>query len=160
MDIFSKRDGPREEDTQAKRLISQNAPVIRKLADQISNGGFTKMRQEQARRREEPSPKGLIFHDMKSKAPSDTPAPYVRVSVNNRVVLTDGNNGRQLQMLGEVRGNFMRRSFALATKENGFLSPIDEETKAAIAHLEDVEITSEFSEKDLASALEACLGLK
>lgn len=160
MDIFSKREGPRAEDVKAKRLIAENAPVIRKLADQISNGGFSRMRQEEAQRREGPKPTGLIFHDMKSSVRSETPEPYVKVSVNNRVVLVDRTNGRQLQMLGEIRGNFLRRAFVLATKDNGFFSPMDEELHSAIGHLEDVEITSEFSEKDLARTIEDCLGLK
>lgn len=160
MDIFSKSDGPREEDVRARRMIKQNAPVIRKLADQLSNGGFTRMQQQQAQRREEPAASGLIFHDMKARATSDEPAPYVKVSLNNRVVLVDGNSGRQLQMLGEIRGNFMSKTFVPATKENGFLSPIDDEIRSAIGHLENVEMTSEFTEKDLAQALEESLGLK
>jgi len=160
MDIFSKREGPRQEDIRAKRMISENAPVIRKLADQISNGGFTRMRQQEAQRREQPKPEGLIIHDLKAPARSAVAAPYVRISLNNRVVLADSNNGRQLQMLGEIRGNFMSRSFALATKENGFITPLDEDIQAAIGHLADVAITPEFTEKDLARALEESLGLK
>ncbi|MBF9035858.1 hypothetical protein HKCCE2091_16540 [Rhodobacterales bacterium HKCCE2091] len=159
MDIFSKRDGARQEDVRAKRLISENAPVIRRLADQISNGGFSRMRAEQAARREEPKPDGLIIHDLKARPASDAPAPYVRVSVNNRVVLADSNNGRQLQLLGELRGNFMGRTFVPATSENGFISPIDDEIRAAIADLDGVAITPDFSEKDLAAALEERLGL-
>ena len=49
VDIFSKREGPRLEDVKARRLLTQNAGTIRKLADQISNGGFSKMRAEQAK---------------------------------------------------------------------------------------------------------------
>ena len=159
MDIFSKRDGPRREDAEAKRMISQNAGTIRKLADQISNGGFTRMRQDEARRREEPKPQGLLIHDLKAPATNDDPQPYVKVSLNGRVVLADRISGRQIQMLGEIRGGYMSKHFALATKENGYFSPIDEETRAAIAQLENVELTVEFTETDLAESLTECLGL-
>lgn len=159
MDIFSKREGPRLEDVRARKLISENAGTIRRLADQISNGGFTRMRQEEARRREQPTPDGLLIHDLKAPVRNDRPAPYVKVSLNNRVVLADKTSGRQLQMLGEIRGNFMSRRFVLATSENGFFSPIDDEIRAAIGHLEGAEISQDFSEDDLARALTENLGL-
>ena len=71
MDIFSKRDGPRPEDVKARKLLQENAGTIRRLADTISNGGFTRMRAEQARRNETPQPEGLIIHDFKAPAASD-----------------------------------------------------------------------------------------
>ena len=160
VDIFSKRDGPRLEDVKAKRLLSENAGTIRKLADQISNGGFSRMRTEQARRREEPKPDGLIIHDLKASSQTGAPEPYVKVSVNNRVVLVDRNSGRQLQFLGEIRGNFRARSFVMATKENGFFSPVEEDTAAMIGHLNNVAITPDFTESDLAETLENSLGLR
>lgn len=159
MDIFSKKDGPRREDESAKRLISRNSGTIRKLADQISGGGYTRMRQDQARRQQGPKPEGLIIHDLKAPAKSDAPEPYVKVSLNNRVVLADKSNGRQLQMLGEIRGNSLARRFVLATAENGFFSPLDDDVQALIGHLDNVEITSDFGEKSLARALEDLFGL-
>lgn len=93
MDIFSKRDGPRLEDVKARRLLSENSGTIRKLADQISNGGYSRMRAEEARRRQEPKPEGLIIHDMKARPATDAPQPYVKVSINNRVVLVDKSTG-------------------------------------------------------------------
>ncbi|MGP6085877.1 hypothetical protein [Antarctobacter jejuensis] len=159
MDIFSKRDGPRAEDVKAKRLIQKNAGTIRKLADQISNGGFTKMRQDQARRSEQPKPEGLIIHDLKAPSKSEVPEPYVKVSLNNRVVLVDRVNGRQLQLLGEVRGNSFEKRFVLATKANGFLSPVEEDVFQAIGDLDNVELSKAFSEKDLAKQIETALGI-
>lgn len=160
MDIFSKREGPRAEDVKARRLISQNMPVIRQLADQISDGGYTRMQQQKAQRLEKPKAEGLLIHDLKARVRNDVPEPYVKVSLNNRVVLADKASGLQLQMLGEIRGNFMSRKLVLATTENGFLSPIDDDMRAAIGHLEGTEITRDFSETDLAAALETLLGLK
>ena len=89
MDIFSKREGPRSEDVRARKLIAENAGTIRKLADQISNGGFTKMRQDRARRNEQPKPEGLLIYTMSASTKADDPDPYIRVSLNGRVVLSD-----------------------------------------------------------------------
>lgn len=157
VDIISKRDGPRPEDVRAKKLLSENAGTIRRLADQISNGGYSKMQADQARRRETPKPDGLIIHDLKARVPSDVPEPYVKVSLNNRVVLVDRTTGRQMQMLGEIRGNFLSKRLVLATADNGFFSPLDAETLSAVAHLDGVEITADFTERDLADSLETLL---
>ncbi|MBT53019.1 MAG: hypothetical protein CMF72_06430 [Mameliella sp.] len=157
MDIFSKRDGPRLEDVKAKRILSENAGTIRKLADQISGGGYSKMRADEARRKEPPKPDGLIIHDLKVRNRVDVPEPYVKVSLNNRVVLVDKASGLQLQMLGEIRGNFMSKRFALCTKENGFFSPVDAEMIDLIGHLDNVELSDAFTEADLASKLEALI---
>lgn len=75
MDIFSKREGPRREDARARKILSENAGTIRRLADQISNGGFTRMREDQARRAEQPKPDGLMIHDMAAPARRDAPDP-------------------------------------------------------------------------------------
>ena len=160
MDIFSKRDGPRNEDAKARKLIQENSGTIRRLADQISNGGFTKMRQDQVRRNEEPKPQGLMIHDLKAPLKSDVPTPYVKVSLNNRVVLVDRDTSRQLQLLGEIRGNSFARYFVLATKENGFISPIPEEMFEAISSLNGTEISREFTDKDLAHKITTLLDLE
>ncbi len=157
MDIFSKKDGPRAEDVQAKRMISENMPAIRKLADQISNGGYTRMRQEQAQRKQQPQPEGKLIFDMTARAHSEVPDPYIKISMNNRVVMADRKTARQLHLLGEIRGNFVSKKLALATKENGFFSPLDEEISDLIGHLDGVEITRDFTESDLATQLEELL---
>ena len=157
MDIFSKRDGPRPEDVKARRLLNENAGTIRKLADQISDGGFSRMQADKARRQQKPQPDGLMIHDLKAKVHTHSPEPYVKVSLNNRVVLVDKCTGRQMQMLGEIRGSFMSRRFALATRENGFFSPVDDDVMDAIGHLDDRELSDTFTESDLAAMLESLL---
>lgn len=159
MDIFSKREGPRPEDVRAKKLISENAGTIRRLADQISNGGLTKMRQDQARRNETPKPEGLLIYDMSVPVRSDETDPYVRVSLNGRVVLVDRNSGRQIQLLGEIRGRFPSKYFVLASEENGFLSPVGAEIRAAIGHFDAAELHSDLSDDDIARQFEDWLGL-
>ncbi|TIX76165.1 MAG: hypothetical protein E5V21_21115, partial [Mesorhizobium sp.] len=56
--IISKRDGPRREDVQVKRLIEQNRSTIVRLADQISGGGYSASRKP----RQQPKAEGLIIH--------------------------------------------------------------------------------------------------
>lgn len=160
MDIFSKRDGPRPEDVKARKLIKENSGTIRQLADTISNGGFTKMKQDEARRQQQPKPEGLIIHDLKAPSKSDFPEPYVKVSLNNRVLLVDRSNGRQLQLLGHIRGSSFARRFMLATKENGYFSPVDDEIRAAIGALDNVELSQDMSEADLVNRLTELLRLE
>lgn len=159
MDIISKRDGPRPEDVKAKRMISENAGTIRKLADHISGGGYTRMHQTKARQQERPQAEGLLIHDLKAPAPIDDPQPYIKVSLNGRVVVVDQSTGRQLQMLGEIRRGVMTKRFVPATKENGYISPVDDATRDAILQLENVELTAEFAESELVQRLTECLGL-
>lgn len=120
-------------------------------------GGYSRMRAEEARRRQQPKPEGLIIHDMKARPATDAPQPYVKVSINNRVVLVDKSTGRQLALLGEIRGNFLSRRFLPATKENGYLTPLDADMAAAIGDLDGKELSATFTERDLAAALEALL---
>lgn len=159
MDIISKREGPRPEDVKARKVISENAATIRRLADQISNGGFTKMRQDQARRQEKPQPKGLLIHDLAAPRAAAEPEPYVRLSLNGRVVLADRASGRQIQLLGEFRGGPGARRFVLASAENGFLSPISDEIRAAIGHVDGAALGADLSQDDLARQISVWLGL-
>lgn len=159
MDIFSKRDGPRPEDARARRLISENAGTIRKLADQISNGGFTKMRKDQARRNEKPKPDGLLIYTMSAPAKPDDPDPYIRLSLNGRVVLADRNSGRQIQLLGEIRGKSGSRRFVIASEENGFISPVSDEIRELLAQYENIELNPEFTDEDIVQRFGECLGL-
>lgn len=159
MDIFSKRDGPRPEDVRARKHISQNAGTIRKLADQISNGGFTKMRQDQARRKEQPKPEGLLIYTMSAPARDDSPDPYVRLSLNGRVVLADRNTGRQIQLLGEIRNRAGSKHFVLASEENGYISPVSDELRDVLAQYDNTQIGPAFTEEDVVRTFGKCLGL-
>jgi len=160
LDIFSKRDGPRREDVQAKRLISENSHVIKKLADQISGGGYTAMQQAKVQMQQTPQPEGLMIHDLGVATTATDVEPYVKVSLNNRVVLACLNSGKQIQLLGEIRGGFAGKVFVLATAERKFYSPVDGEMLEALRHLDGVEIHRGFDEKALAGAIEASLGLR
>ncbi len=164
MHIFSKREGAhserqRSKDVRARKLISENAGTIRKLADQISNGGYTKMRQDQARRKEEPKPEGLLIYSMPERTVADDPDPNVRVSLNGRVVLYDRTSGRQIQLLGQILRKGGSRRFVLATEENGYISPVSSEIQALLAPYDSRAIGAEFTEEHIAGIFRTCLGL-
>ncbi|MCG6903032.1 MAG: hypothetical protein LJE68_10155 [Rhodobacter sp.] len=157
MDIISRKSGPRREDEQAKRHINQNWGTIEKLADQISGGRYSADKV----RRAAPAPQasGKIIIDQAARAAPDEAKPYLRISVNGRVVVADLNSGRQLDFLGQLKrvGGVMR--FVIATRENGFFSPLDDETFALIGDLADTAITADFSKKDLEQELKTRLKL-
>lgn len=159
MDIFSKKDGPRREDVQAKRLISENSHVIKKLADQISGGGYTAMQKSKLDAKKKPQPEGLIIHDLGGVSGAVEARPYVKVSLNNRVVLACLNSGKQIQLLGEIKGTFASKRFVLATAGRGFHSPVEGEMLEALQHLDEAEINRDFDPKALAEAIGTSLGL-
>lgn len=159
MDIFSKRDGPRKEDVQAKRLISENSQVIKKLADQISGGGYTAMQQTKAQAQQKPQPSGLMIYDQAAPRSATEARPYVKISLNDRVVLACMNTGKQIQLLGAISGNFAGKRFELATAERKYITPVDGEMLDVLRQFDGVEINRDFDEKALAKAIGKSLGL-
>ena len=129
VEIISKRDGPRREDVQVKRLIEQNRSTIARLADQISGGGYSASRKP----RQQPKAEGLIIHVGGSAATATEASPSIRVTMNGRVISKDQNTGRQLHHIGDVRNRNGEQIFVLATKQNGFFSPVDETIAEALA---------------------------
>ncbi|MCV0427620.1 MAG: hypothetical protein K5905_19340 [Roseibium sp.] len=140
VNIFSKKEGPRREDVAAKRLINENRSTIYRLADQISNGGYSRSREKIRQSRQEPKPDGLVFHFMGGSTKQEEPEPHLRISPNNRVLVMDVTSGKQLLFLGEIRDRQDLSYFALATKDNGFVSPIEDDIKEALQDLDGVVI--------------------
>jgi len=156
VDIISKRDGPRREDVAAKRLIEKNRPTIARLADQLSGGGYTAMRQPP----KPPEPTGLVFHDFAGTRPTESQHPdYVRISLNGRVALVDGDTSKQLHFIGEIRGNADGEIFFLATEQNEFFAPLDADLANCLAELDQKLINESFSEDDLSAQISERLGL-
>ena len=156
VDIISKRDGPRREDVAAKRLIEKNRPTIARLADQLSGGGYSAMRQPP----KPPVPDGLVFHDFSEARPTEPQHPaYVRISLNGRVALVDGGTSKQLHFLGEIRGGANGDVFFLATEQNQFFAPLDADLAQNLAELDQTPINEEFSEDDLSAHISERLGL-
>lgn len=156
VEIISKRDGPRREDAQVKRLVEQNRSTIVQLADQISSGGYSASK----RPREKPKAQGLIFHVGSGSPVADDARPEIRVSLNGRVISVDQNTGRQIHHIGEIRRRDGHDTFVLATKANGFFSPVDETVAAALAPLDGARLGPSFTEDRLAFDITAKLALE
>ncbi len=156
VDIISKRDGPRREDVAAKRLIEKNRPTIARLADQLSGGGYSAMRQPP----KPPEPDGLVFHDLAGTRPAESEHPdYVRISLNGRVALVDGGTSKQLHFIGEIRNGADGEIFFLATEQNKFFAPLDADIAKCLAELDQRPIDENFSEDDLSARISERLGL-
>jgi hypothetical protein len=155
VEIISKRDGPRREDVQVKRLIEQNRSTIVKLADQISGGGYSASRKP----RQEPKAEGLIIHVGGGSAPAAEAKPSIHVTMNGRVISKDQNTGRQLHHIGDIRNRDGDHVFVMATKQNGFFSPVDEIIAEALVDLDGSRLTATYTEEQLAADIGAKLGI-
>lgn len=147
VEIFSKQDGPRREDAQVKRLLQQNRGVITQLADQISGGRYS----ESKKPKPLPQAEGLIIHIGGSAKPAPEPDPKIRITTNGRVIAVDVTSGRQLQHFGDLRERRDLKIFALATKANGFIAPLDEATITALADIDGVVVGASYTSADLAA---------
>jgi hypothetical protein len=147
VEIFSKRDGPRREDVQARRLIEQNRGVITKLADHLSGGRYSDSKKPKLA----PQAEGLIIHIGGGPAPVPALEPKIRVTTNGRVIAVDVTTGRQLWHFGDIREVKNLRIFALATKDNGFIRPLDETTRTALADIDGVVLGPSYDGADLAT---------
>ena len=154
VEIISKRDGPRREDVQVKRLVEQNRATITRLADQISSGGYSASKAP----REAPKAQGLIFHHVTAGSPAAEADPHVRVSLNGRVIVVDKTSGRQLHHIGEMRSRNGADVFVLATRANGFFSPLDDVIAEALSELDGMAIAGDGGEEQLAATIGARLG--
>lgn len=159
VDIFSKSDGPRREDVTAKRIISENKSTIHRLADQISGGEFSRSRAAMAKAKEEPKPEGLNIHIMGGATSPRVQEPVVRVTLNGRVILVDANSGTQIQLIGQMRAKDGQKFFALATKQNGFISPLEEETEKLLGDLNGIIISSDEIEEKFVDVIAKRLDL-
>lgn len=148
MDIHSRQSGPRAEDKQAKDHIQRNWGTIEKLADTLSGGKYSADKAKKAA--PAPQAQGLIIVDQARPRLPDVPIPYLRISMNGRVVLADTSSGLQLHFLGQIKRTDGRMQFTLATAENGFIAPLAPELHDKIADLADRTINRAYSEDDLA----------
>lgn len=159
VDILSRRNGPREEDKHAKAHLRQNWGTIEKLADQISGGGYSANKSRVGGKKDEPLASGLIFVDQAARPQVDVPEPYLRISMNGRVVLADKNTGIQLHFLGQLKRQNGIVRFQIATSANGYISELDPELVALIGDLADKAIDRTYPEETLCTDLKTRLGL-
>ncbi|TIS94648.1 hypothetical protein [Mesorhizobium sp.] len=155
VEIISKRDGPRREDVQIKRLIEQNRSTIVRLADQISGGRYSASRKP----RQQPKAEGLIIHVGGGAAPVAEAKPCIQVTMNGRVISKDQNTGRQLHHIGDIRNRDGEPTFVLATKQNGFFSPVEGSVAEALADLDGSRLAASYTEEQLAADIGAKLGI-
>lgn len=155
VEIISRRDGPRREDAQVKRLIEQNRPTIERIADQISGGGYSASRQP----RRKPQAKGLIIHTGSGSKTAAEPNPSIRITLNGRVVSVDQNTGRQLHHIGDIRHRDGEQVFVLATKQNGFFAPVEDGVAHALLDLDGARLDTALTEDRLAAEIGQKLGI-
>ncbi|MGX9427248.1 MULTISPECIES: hypothetical protein [Bradyrhizobium] len=153
--IISKRDGPRREEVAAKDFIRKNRTKIDAIANHLTAGRWQELRNSAPP--PQPQPSGKLWL-MPPGRPREL-EPYVRISLNGRVVIADLASGRQLHFVGELRGTGQSRYFALATRENGIFDPLDEELCKVLADLEGVSVPDEVSEERLEQIIAGRLGL-
>lgn len=153
VDIVSKHSGPRPQDEQVRRLVEANRPTIERLADRLTNGAWSARKQPKPA----PQPEGLVIHTARATATDAPPKPFLRIAVNGRVSMVDANSGRQMHHLGDLRRRDGRDVFVLATRENGFFSPVDPEIAGALAALDGREAPGRDGERALIDAIGARL---
>ncbi len=160
VEIFSRGDGPRPQDVRLKALLDQNRPTIEKIADHLTQGGYSARKRVKA-----PAPRlseKTIVHAVGGFSSGGTvePRPVVRATLNGRVVVVDDNSGRQLHHLGEIRRRPSEIVFCLASSENGFSAPLPDEILDTLADLDQALLASDGGEEALVGELASRLGFE
>ena len=145
--IISKRDGPRREDAQIGRFLSGNRTIITKLADHLSNGQYSRSKLPKP----VPQPDGLIIHIGDAPSAEADVRPQIRVAVNGRVIAVDTESSRQIVHFGDIRQTGSVGTFLLATADNGYIAPLEDEILQALADMDGVVIGDCYTSSDLAA---------
>jgi hypothetical protein len=153
--IISKRDGPRREEAAARALVEANRTTIAGIANHLS-GGRRRQTGASLPTPEPPASGKLWFIPPSQRREAN---PYVRISLNGRVVLADLDSGRQLHFIGDIRGAGATRRLVLATRENGSFAPLEEELRQALADLDGIALPDEAAEERLEQVIGARIGL-
>jgi hypothetical protein len=153
VEIISKSDGPRREDAAAKHFIRENAATINKIADQLSGGRRTTLPASEA-----PRADSFVNRARASPTRDAEKRPYTKVSLNGRVVAVDFNSGRQLHHIGEIRGRGPTRRFLLATRENRFFTPLDDDLLVVLNDLDGLATPDDAAQERLVQLIDARLG--
>ncbi|HQT73578.1 MAG: hypothetical protein B7Z59_06010 [Acidiphilium sp. 37-67-22] len=157
VNIYTKRDGPRPEDARIRKVLQENRATITRIADHITAGGYS------ARKAPKPAPqaRGLIISTGGASRPeAEAAAPAVRISVNGRVCIVDGNSGYQLHHVGNVVRRGGEEVFVLASAANGFIAPAAPEIVESLADLDGMRLDPEQGEDELAGEVGVRLGIE
>ena len=155
LDSHSRLNSDRPEDKQAQAHLRRNWGTIEKLADTLSGGKYSADKAKTAA--PPPQPQGLIIVDQARPRLPDAPVPYLRISMNGRVVLADNGTGIQLHFLGQIKRVNGEQVFVLATAENGFISPLDPALAEKISDLANRSVNRGYSEDDLSQDIKTRL---
>jgi hypothetical protein len=145
--IITKNDGPRKEDVAAKKFIESNRATIDRLANHLSGGRWQDIKQARKARAPVVEPARKSFAGYAPAGRSTSTRPYVRISPNNRVVVVDEETSRQVLFLGEFRQSAAGRYFRLATRENGFFDPLDDDLRGLLSNLDGLVLPEEAEER-------------
>jgi hypothetical protein len=157
MEIISKGDGGDRRERELKRVLRDNRHTIDRLARHLTKGALpTQTRAETAPVITET---GRTF-GFRQQGVKREIEPWVRISPNDRVVLMDTATSRQVAFLGVLRGPRHDRVFVLATRENGFIAPVDDERADALRHLDGCGLQGPDAEEELARHVAAALGIR
>ena len=153
--IISKQDGPRKGEAELKHTIQQNRGTIDALAKTLSGNIGGRSAQQTVTKPQA----STTTHSYRKTSSEGEAKPYVRVSLNGRVVIVDFETGNQLHHLGEVRGKGEAARFRLATKENGFYAPLEAEICDKLRDIDGAAIINGAAEDKLKKDIEERLGL-
>lgn len=159
VEIITKRTGARREDIAARNQLEKNWGTIERLADHLSNGAYSASK---APKTADPagSTSGTSVHVVGTAAKAQPARPYIRISPNDRVVVVDGDSGRQLHFLGDIRTGTAGRCFVLASQANGAFAPLDPALAERLADLDGEPVRTDDDEARLSALIGERLDLE
>ncbi len=145
--IITKNDGPRKEDVAAKKFIESNRATIDRLANHLSGGRWQDIKRarkarapvvESARKSfagyapagRSTSTRPMFASARTTASSSSTRRPAVRCS-------SSVNSGQSAA----------GRYFRLATRENGFFDPLDDDLRGLLSNLDGLVLPEETEER-------------
>ena len=154
--IISKQEGPSKKEAELKHTLKQNRGTIEGMVSALKHGPMAHLAQTPKVESPQSSGKSVFYKNTSSEGDA---RPYVRVSMNGRVVLVDYETGSQLHHLGDVRGKGAAAKFALATKANGFFAPLEPEIAEVLMDIDGRAMPDREAEEAFKTDVGAALGL-
>lgn len=155
VEIISKRSEPSDDDLRLRHVLKQNRSTIHALTKVLTGGEAS------------PSPAPIVpstsasaSYSFASPSGSGEARPYVRISMNGRVVLVDYESGRQMAHLGDVRSGEKGSVFRLASRRNGAFAPLSDGLELRLLWLDGCSLTSSAEEQGLKERIAGLLGFQ
>lgn len=152
--------GPDKKTAEARKLVEDNRSTIQNMVNYLGGGAAGRQARSTPAPADTPEHRAM-FRRFSASLPAgnDEIKPYLRISLNNRVIIADSNSARQLHFLGELRGKDAVRRFVLATRENGFIAPLDDDLREKLADLDNSFLPSDATVEAFSAKLAERLGL-